>query len=209
MKIESNYSYIYNVSMHGAPKVPNDKFLDRIIKKIEQRIINTIPEKTFKDSKLLTDKFEKCVKVITRPDVNRVIMGVAALATQPAIDYYNHRVDEETRYVSRNRTIAKIIACTSVGAVVRGSCYKLVDLLTKANSPKKYSKWLLPKQFIETLKKEPTKLANYKNALSTMVALLVMTFTNFLLDAPLTLLFTNKLNERTAKKRQEKEVKNG
>ena len=88
---------------------------------------------TFKDDK---DTINKCIegdKTLSNPAKNRLIMGATALLTQPAIDYYNHRVDDETRTVSRNRTIAKILAGTTVGIAVRGSCYKLVEKMTNLN----------------------------------------------------------------------------
>ncbi len=208
MNIQTDYSYNYNVSMQGRPKKPNDKILDKIRKKIEQRIVNAIPEKTFKDGAKKLDRYDKYGSFVARPDVNRLIMGVTAMATQPAIDYYNHRVDKETREVSRNRTIAKIIACTAVGILVRGTCYRIVNKMTNIKGTTKFSKALLPQKHIEQLTKFTQKLANHKNTVSTLLALAVMTFTNFLLDAPLTVYLTNKFNARTAKKK-EAEVKNG
>ena len=218
MNIQNNYNYNYsynynynhnhncnyNVSMQAKPKKPGDKTLDKFIKKIEQIILNLLPKKTFSESAKKLDGYEKYGGFVARPDVNRAIMGVTALATQPAIDYYNHRVDEETREVSRNRTIAKIIACTSVGVLVRGACYKLVDAMTRPDGMKKWNKKLLP-----SVNFDLKKLGTHKSVISTFTALAVMTFTNFLLDAPLTVYFTNKLNARTAKKKKEAEVKNG
>ena len=212
MNIQSDYSYNYNVSMHGKlpkPIKPGDKPLDKFIKKIEQKFINILPEKTFNDGKDKLDKCDKYGKFMSRPDTNRAIMGVAMLATQPAIDYYNHRVDKETRTVSRNRTIAKGFACTSVGVLVRGTVYQILNKFTNVNGTKRYSTSLLPKKFIDIFKNNPKKLANYKSALSTIIALMVMTFTNFALDAPLTAYFTNKLNEKSAKRMKEKEALNG
>jgi len=209
MNIQSNYSYNYNVSMQGRGKLPikpgNNNAFSRFKKKIEQKIVDFLPEKTFNDSKNKLDKFDKYGSFIARPDVNRLIMGIFAILIQPFIDYYNHRVDEETRVVSRNRTIAKVIACTSVGVAVRGTCFQMVNKMTDINGKKKLSKALLPEKFIDALIENPQKLANYRNALSTIIALMVMTITNFALDAPLTVYFTNKLNEKSAKKRQ-KEV---
>ena len=48
-----------------------------------------------------------------------MILGATALATQPVIDLKNKEVDEETRMTSVARTIAKIVAGTIVGVVVR------------------------------------------------------------------------------------------
>lgn len=212
MNIQSDYSYNYNVSMQGKwpkPKKPGDRPLSKFRKKIQQKILDAIPAKTFKDGADKIKKYDKYDGLMTRPDVNRLIMGVTAITTQPAIDYYNHRVDEETRTVSRNRTLAKIIACTSVGVLVRGSCYRLVNKMTNVMGKTKFNKSLLPKEYLNTLKGNAEKLTKYKSALSTIIALGVMTFTNFVLDAPLTVYFTNKFNEKSAKKKQRKEALNG
>jgi len=213
MNIQSDYSYNYNYTPSMKGKIPDprksgDKLLDRLRKKIEQKILNQIPERTFKDDANRLKKYDKTGSLIARPDVNRFIMGATALATQPAIDYYNHRVDEETRIVSRNRTLAKIIACTSVGILVRGSCFRAVNKMTNLEGTKKVCQALLPKDFISTFKTNTEKLVNYKNALSTIMALCIMTITNFVLDAPLTVYFTNKFNEISARKAG-KEAKNG
>ncbi len=209
MNIRSDYSYNYNVSMQGKPPKPikpGDKPLDKFRKKIEQKIINLLPEKTFNDGKDKLDKCDKYGKIMSRPDSNRLIMGIPAIVIQPVIDYYNHRVDKETRVVSRNRILAKGVACTSVGVLVRGTVYQVLNKLTDVNGTKKSSTALLPKKYIDIFKNNPKKLTNYKSALSTIIALMVMTFTNFALDAPLTTYFTNRLNEKSAKKMKEKEV---
>lgn len=172
--------------------------------KFKQKIVNIFPEISFKDNISKWDKFNH---FMAKPAENRAIMGVTALLTQPAIDYYNHRVDEETREVSKNRTIAKIVAGTLVGIGVRELCYRFVNSTTKPNEPSKFSKKLLPKEFISELAKNPNYLKNYRNALSTMVALCVMTFTNFLLDAPLTVLLTNKLNSMSQKAKENSNTK--
>lgn len=164
--------------------------------KLFQKLLDIVPEKTLKDGDKRTDKFNN---MLSRPDVNRLIMGATALLSQPAIDYYNHRVDEETRVVSRNRTIAKILAGTSVGIVVRGLCYQAISKMTDLNGTKKYSKWLVPEKWVKKFAENPTKLGNYKNALSTSIALCVMLFTNFLIDAPLTVYLTNRFNAKSAK----------
>ena len=182
----------------GKPKSnkPPKSAWEKFREKIGQKLLDAVPEKTLKDGNSKTDKFDS---LLSRPDVNRLIMGATALLTQPTIDYYNHRVDEETRVVSRNRTMAKIIAGTSVGIVVRGLCYQAIDKMTNLKGTKKYSKWLIPKQWIKKFANDSTKLGNYKNALSTSIALCVMLFTNFLIDAPLTVFLTNRFNAKSAK----------
>lgn len=87
---------------------------------------------------------------MSRPAENRGIMGATALLTQPAIDASNHKVDKETRRVSVNRTIAKIIAGTGVGMfVVRGPIYKGILSMTNIKGNSKFSKALLPKNILK------------------------------------------------------------
>ena len=212
MNIQSNYNYNYNVSMQGKgphSNKPGDSAWNKFKNKIKQKVIDIIPEKTFKGENAETDSYEKTNAFLSRPDVNRLIMGTTALATQPWIDRCNHNVDEETRKVSMYRTMAKIIAGTSVGILVRGSCYKVVNRMTNIKGTKKSSKALLPKAWIEKFEKNPHYLANYKSALATVMALGIMLFTNFLLDAPLTLFLTNKFNENRKKTSKGKEAING
>ena len=171
-----------------------------VSQKVQQGVIDLFPNKTIEDGKFDVEKLEKYDAILSKPAENRLIVGATALATQPVIDYYNHKVDEETRTVSRNRTIAKIVAGTSVGILVRSLCYSLVEKMTDFNGTKKYSKWLLPDQFLNSIKDNPKY---YKNTVSTLVALGVMCITNFLLDAPLTAYFTNVLNKKTLKQQKE------
>ena len=209
MNIQSDYNY--NISMQGKgphTKVP-DKSIRKFKDKVKQIFIDLIPEKTFSGEKAETDSYVNTNNILSRPHVNRIIMGTTALMTQPFIDLYNPNVDEETRKVSMYRTIAKIIAGTAVGTLVRGSCYKLVATMTDIEGTKKHSKSLLPKAWIEKFKKHPDYLGNYKSALATFMSLGIMLFTNFLLDAPLTLYLTNKFNESRQKQQKGKEVVNG
>jgi hypothetical protein len=97
--------------------------------------------------------------------------------------------------VSICRTIAKIIAGTTVGILVRGSCYNLVKNMTKPEGTNKFSKALLPKRYTKEIGKVEAFLKNYRSALSNIVAIGAMCFTNFLIDAPLTVLLTNKFSD--------------
>ena len=180
-------------------------------KKIKQYLFDKIPNATLDDAADKLTRRAKFDKWMSKPAENRAIMGVTAMITQPTIDYYNHRVDEETREVARNRTIAKILVGTLVGIVVRGSCYRLVNKMTDLSGKSKNSMALIPKKFIEDFKNNPKFLENYKSALSTGTAIAAMCFTNFAIDAPLTVWLTNKLIADTkAKKKQQKvEVGNG
>ena len=124
---------------------------------------------------------------------NRLILGASALLSQPFIDASNKDVDLETRKYSVCRTIAKIIAGTATGYTIRKLCIKSIDAFTKSVSDikpdmkfKKLRTLLTP-----TLKYTADELSQYKNTLGTILALGVMVFTNFLIDAPLTKGLTN------------------
>ncbi len=165
---------------------------------IKQRVIDAVPVSTIKDGTKRVEKWKYFDEKMSKPAENRFIMGATAMVTQPVIDYNNHKVDQETRRVSRNRTIAKILAGTGVGMIVRGSCYSLVKKMTDVNGKSKYSQALLPTEFLKDLTKDAKLLKNYRSALSTAVAILAMCFTNFAIDAPLTVYLTNKFNDKTA-----------
>ncbi len=179
-----------NISMHGKT---GDWF-----KRIGQKVFDAMPSHTSKEGKKSKKIWNKTTYITSDPMWNRGIMGATALLTQPTIDYYNHRVDDETRVVSRNRTIAKILAGTLVGMfVVRGPVYKTVEKMTNVNSSKKWGKKLLPEKYIEALKKNETYLKNYRATVAMTLALIAMCVTNFLLDAPLTIFLTNLFNEKS------------
>lgn len=190
MNIQNDYN---NISMYGK---------SNWWRRAKQAAFDKLPEKTFKDDKL--DKYAKIGNTISRPAENRGIMGLTALILQPLIDFCNDRVDDATRTVSVCRTIAKIIAGTCVGMVVRGSCFKLVEKMTEPDGKGKYSKSLLPEKYIHKLAKKLEYLKNYRNALSTGIAILAMCITNFAIDAPLTAYLTNKFTEKAVTKQQEK-----
>lgn len=180
-----------NISMYGKKPDPNS--WKAMSDRIKQKLFDALPDATFKD----TSKFWRVVdSKISRPAENRAIMGFSALALQPGIDASNKKVDEKTRKISICRTISKIVVGALVGICVRGSVYKLVENMTNINGSGKLSKTLLPKKYIDELAKEPKFLENYRNALSTGSAILVMMFTNFAIDAPLTLKMTNMLKKR-------------
>lgn len=200
MKIQPEYN---NVAMTG-------KGWSSFKNSIKQKIIDAVPQATIKDGTKRIERWKTVDEKISKPAENRLIMGATALVTQPVIDYNNHKVDEETRRVSRNRTIAKILAGTGVGIVVRGSCYKLVNKMTDINGKGKYSKALIPKSYIGKFSKTVKFLRNYKSALSTGMAILAMCVTNFAIDAPLTVYLTNKFNAMTdPSKSKNKEGNNG
>ena len=139
-------------------------------------------------------KYNKLGKTLASPHWNRLALGVAAITTQPALDYFNPKVDKDTATSSALRTLVKIPVCTSVGFIVRGGTYKLVEKYAHL-SEKEGSTLLTPKSILEmkNLEKAKEALKIHKNAASTCFALAIMFFTNFLIDAPLTTYFANKL----------------
>lgn len=191
----------YNsVSMQGKK---DGSSWNRIKRQIAQKIIDTLPSHTAKESPRKLEEWNKFDNWVSKPAQNRALMGATAIITQPAIDYNNHKVDKETRRVARNRTIAKIIAGTCVGILVRGSVYKAVTSMTNIESKSKFSKALLPKKFLNEIVNNKTFLNNHKCALSNFLAILVMCVTNFAIDAPLTVMLTNKLNEKKGEDKHE------
>ncbi|MCI1273940.1 MAG: hypothetical protein LKG27_05855 [Clostridiaceae bacterium] len=160
--------------------------------KIEQKLFDTIPDSMLTKKKTL-DNIDWIGKKITSPE-NRLILGVTALASQPFIDLNNKKVDKETRKVSVARTVAKILAGTLTGVLIRRGCIKWVDAMSKVAKEgeklPKYKQFFTPTRLINEIK-DADKFEQYKNVLGTVVALGVMLFTNFLIDAPLTKYLTN------------------
>lgn len=146
-------------------------------------------------------------KNISSPE-NRLILGATALMTQPFIDASNKNIDSETKRFSVCRTIAKIFVGTATGYFIRKGCIKTIDAFTKLPSEiephmrfKKLRSILLP-----TIKYTADELSQYKNTLGSLMALGVMVFTNFLIDAPGTKWLTNVF---AGKSKPEKGVNNG
>ena len=152
------------------------------------RFFKVLPDKEIKNAV----RYNKLGHALASPHWNRLALGAAAITTQPAIDYFNPRVDKDTAAVSALRTIAKIIVCTSVGFCVRGGAYKLVKKYAKG-SAKEGSTLLTPDVILKEQDKQvrDKMIKLHQNSLSTVSALCVMLFTNFLLDAPLTTKLAN------------------
>ena len=157
-------------------------------------IAKHMPNVTFENKKVLKT-IDWIGENLAAPHTNRFIMGVTAICTQPFIDLSNKKVDDETRRASVARTLAKIIVGTSTGVAIRYGCIKTIeyctklpsDITSKTKNPR-LRKLFTPSSAINgTLK----NLNHYKKALGTILALGVMTFTNFLVDAPLTKCLTN------------------
>lgn len=137
----------------------------------------------------------------------RATIGIAAMVLQPTIDMLNKDVDKETRKVSANRSLAKGFIGTLTGIIVRGGCMKLVErglktekatnklaeITAKDNTPEALEK---AKDFI----KNHDGAKKYASVIGTIVALGVMIYTNFAVDAPLTNWLTDVLNKKTGVK---------
>lgn len=159
---------------------------------LKRRVFELIPNILIKDSPILND----FGNFINRPDVNRGIMGVTALLTQPFIDKHNPDVDKETAETSMCRTIGKIVAGTTVGCIVRSGVYYLMNACTSLdpNAPN-WKKLLMPSTRMQRAISAHNIdwFKSYKNVLATALGLGIMLITNPLLDVPLTSLITKRL----------------
>lgn len=176
--------------------------ISQIPRKINQGIVNIVPEMTISNEKTL--KGLKWVGEKVSSPENRLILGVTALMSQPFIDLNNKKVDEDTRKVSAARTVAKIIAGTTTGVLIRSGCIHAIDSFTK-----------LPTEITPDMKFKKLRtlftpsagilkdLNQYKKSLGTILSLGVMVVTNFLLDAPLTKFLTNKFVDRINTKKEQ------
>ncbi len=163
-------------------------------------------------------------KTLHAPE-QRMILGATALATQPFIDLNNKDVDEETRKISAARTIAKIIAGTTVGVLVRYAGIWAANRYSKfekvfADADKKIIKNIIPdskrgfltpafaKNTIFPISdKEFTKrITRHRKAMGTLLATIAMVATNFLCDAPLTKYLT-KIFQKGLDKKETGEAK--
>lgn len=160
----------------------------RFTRSVKQHGLDLLPVTECANSKLI-DKINYIGKNFSS-DKQRLALGLTALFTQPFIDARNKSVDEKTRKVSVARTLAKIIAGTLTGFAIRYGCIKGIKALSQIPG-KGVPKWktiFTPKG----IKDNTTEaFAQYRNAMGTVVALVVMMFTNFLIDAPLTKFLTN------------------
>ena len=143
-------------------------------------------------------------KALHAPE-QRIILGATALATQPFIDLNNKDVDEETRKISAARTIAKIIAGTTVGVIVRYAGIWAANRYSNfekvfADADKKIVEKIIPDKkngFLTPAFAKNTifpiseaelakRMTRYRKAMGTLLATIAMVATNFLCDAPLT-----------------------
>lgn len=197
-----------NIYTQGVYQYISGKYLrryERLALRVDFSVNNSVSFNSFYDGfyKKLPNKnvknpakYNHVGQALASPHWNRLALGVAAILTQPWIDFFNPRVDRDTAISSALRTIAKICVCTTVGFCVRGSSYKLVEKLAHGTS-REGSTLFTPMEILKEKNAElrNSKLKLHKNTLSTVIALSVMMFTNFLLDAPLTTRAANKLLE--------------
>ena len=142
---------------------------------------------------------------ISSPE-NRLILGASALMTQPFIDLHNKTISDDTKKYAVARTVAKIIVGTTTGVLIRKGCIKFIDAFTQLPGTvrpnakfKNLRQLLLP--VTDIIDKD--MLQQHKNALGSLLALAVMLFTNFLIDAPLTALGTNFITKHFGGKKNE------
>lgn len=169
--------------------------------KVINKIVSKLPELCISNDKILRG-IKWTGEHISSPQ-NRLILGASALLSQPFIDLFNRRVDEDTRKTSAARTAAKIIAGTTSGFFVRYYTIKIIEKMTKMPSKTKkcWETFFTPSP--KLVKLSSKMLSQYKNTIGSLLALAVMLFTNFLFDAPVTKLLTNKFINKFIKKTNE------
>lgn len=167
------------------------------ITKPVKALYNEVPSAEFAKNSVLNG-VEYIGRKWTSPQ-QRVALGVTALMLQPFIDYHNRHVDDKTRDVSVARTIAKICVGTATGFLIRYGCIKTIKTCSKSLgelshdvSPfkKKLYTFFTPPNIDP---KNADAVSQYRNAMGTIISLIVMSITNFAVDAPLTKLMTNGL----------------
>lgn len=167
----------------------------------------------------------KLIKLDAFPSwAQRLVSGVTGIMLQPWFDWNNKRVDEDTQKISTARTCGKIIAGTLTGVSIRWACVELSKKFTQnevteaervrkaiennkrnfkplKTSFSKLEQCLLPKIKGMTF----SEIKKYRQALGTYAGLIVMVFSNFLVDAPITTYLTNKFAKKTIEKQANKE----
>lgn len=168
----------------------------RFNRAVKQTACNLFPSKVINSEKVINSLGWMGEEISSAE--SRLIMGATALVTQPFIDAANKNVDEKTRKISVARTCAKIIAGTLTGYAIRKGCIRGVDAfsklassVTKSGAPVKLTKWNTILSPETNILASSDSYKQYKNALGTVLALVVMMFTNFAIDAPLTKFLTN------------------
>lgn len=191
--------------------MPN--IIDKITNPVTNRIVKSMPKREFNGSCGTGKLIKWCGDNISSPE-NRLILGITALASQPFIDLSNKKVDKETRTVSCARSIAKIIAGTLTGVLIRSGYIYLTKnfsavgkLGAKVNinvgraGQQKMKEIVITKsrQFFtpsNTSTHQSHAYGEYQNTMGTALAIVTMVFSNFLIDAPLSKFLTNHFNKK-------------
>lgn len=170
------------------------KGVQKNVRRFEQSALDLLPDATFNKNKTV-GLIGDIGRDISSAE-NRLILGVSALMSQPFIDAKNKDVDEKTRKVSVCRTIAKIVAGTLTGYAIRKGCISAIKNWSQlpAKGIPRYKSLFTPRGARST---NSEAFKQYQNAMGTVVALVVMLFTNFAIDAPLTKFLTNLLVKQT------------
>lgn len=190
MALNGIRTYITNTSLY--------KGASHTMRTIQQKGLDLIPDAVYSSDKI-TKNIKNTGEKISSAE-QRLILGATALMTQPFIDANNKSVDEKTRKVSVARTIAKILAGTLTGYFIRKGCIKGIKALSQIPGPNvpKYKSLFTPKGITDNT---TDAFKQYRNAMGTVVALLVMMVTNFAIDAPLTKFLTNALVKKQEDKK--------
>ena len=170
------------------------KGVQKNVRRFEQGALDLLPDATFNKKKTI-GLIGDIGRDISSAE-NRLILGVSALMSQPFIDAKNKDVDEKTRKVSVCRTIAKIVAGTLTGYLIRKGCISAIKNWSQlpGKGVPRYKSLFTPKGARST---NSEAFKQYQNAMGTVVALVVMLFTNFGIDAPFTKFLTNLLVKKT------------
>lgn len=150
-----------------------------------------------------------------KPHTQRLAIGLSGLLLIPLIDMVTlSKLPEDEKYASVAKSIAKVIIGTATGVIVRKYALDLIKKYTEFKTPlfieelKGYiatpkegnKSKLLPESFFklkEYCEDELIEIANnHAASLSTWFALVIMLVTNFIIDAPLTVILTNLLGDK-------------
>lgn len=153
------------------------------------------------DNKKIISGIKFVGEKINSPE-QRLIQGATALMTQPFIDLHNKEQDEDTRMMSVARTLAKIIAGTTVGVLVRHYSIKMINALSQYRkvsvagngirlvAVNKLKSFFLPgfKTVSHALSEKAAEqeMNLYRKGMGTLIGTVAGLFTNFMIDAPLT-----------------------
>lgn len=135
---------------------------------------------------------------------NRAIMGITALVSQPLFDIYNNDVDKKTQNYSCAKDIAKIVVGTAVGVIIRALSIKYAKrgcMVPKAGETlKKWQTAFMPDGV--SLEEQAKYVKAHANTIGTVIGTATGLVTNFIIDMPLTKLFTNYLTPKVQEARE-------